>query len=146
MASPSSIIEVGDAISFLWFKIASPVTRFQSTVLDFKSQLRLVQSKIKSQLRVAFQSEITVQSKITSRIGTNPECFCPDLYSLGQASRLILIPLSLSFIIFAYPINNDILRARNYFKLKVSFWWKYYNSTFTSSANVQGVKINTSQM
>ena len=52
-------------------------TRFQNML---KSQQRLVESQIYSQLWVVFQNEITVQNQITSRFGTKWDCFCPDLY------------------------------------------------------------------
>ena len=42
------------------------------------SELRLVQSKIYSQMRGVFQSQNTIQNETTSRVGTNLESFCPD--------------------------------------------------------------------
>ncbi len=58
-------------------------TRFQNML---KSQQRLVESQIYSQLWVVFQNEITVQNQITSRFGTKWDGFSPDLYLLSQAS------------------------------------------------------------
>ena len=45
------------------------------------SELRLVQSQIYSQMRGVFQSQNTIQSETTSRVGTNLESFCPDYLS-----------------------------------------------------------------
>ena len=42
------------------------------------SELRLVQSQINSQMRVVFQSQNTIQSRITSRIGRISESLYPD--------------------------------------------------------------------
>ena len=42
------------------------------------SELRLVQSKIYSQMRGVFQSQNTIQSQITSSNGRISESFCPD--------------------------------------------------------------------
>ena len=46
------------------------------------SELRLVQSKIYSQMRGVFQSQNTSQSQTTSRIGKILESFCPDYFFL----------------------------------------------------------------
>ena len=51
------------------------------------SELRLVQSKIYSQMRGVFQSQNTIQNETTSRVGTISESLYPDYYILTSKTN-----------------------------------------------------------